>query len=285
MTAPRARILVADDEEILRTVVRASLESAGYEVTCVENGAEAVAALEHRKFDLVILDVWMPGMTGLEALAHLKRNNAGPTAIVMTGDTTPDTTLAAVREQAFQLIRKPFSRAALLTLVERALASTSTARIHVVSASPIWVELVMPCEREAAERIHDFLMQLETELPEETRDAVGNAFRELLLNAIEWGGELDPTRTVRISYVRAKRALIYRISDPGKGFRLEGLTHAAISNPEGKPVEHVGVREQMGLRPGGLGLLLAGALVDELIYNEERNDVMFLKYLPEPGRT
>ncbi len=277
MNPARARILVADDEELLRTLLRASLEAAGYDVTCVEDGAQAAEALERGGFDLAILDVWMPRMTGLEVLARVQE--AAPTAIVMTGDEAPETTLGAVRGQAYQLLRKPFTHDALLAAVARALGSRSPARIEIISASPTWVELEVPCEREAAERIHDFLMQLDTSLPAEVRDSVGHAFRELLLNAVEWGGEFDPTRSVRISYVRAKRALIYRISDPGEGFHLEGLTHAAVTNPEGKPLDHVEVREQLGMRPGGLGLLLAGAVVDELIYNEARNDVMFVKYL------
>jgi anti-sigma regulatory factor (Ser/Thr protein kinase) len=99
-----------------------------------------------------------------------------------------------------------------------------------------------------------------------------------LLNAIEWGGKLDPTRRVRIAYLRAKRMLLYRIADPGSGFRLDELPHAAITYPD-DPIEHMRVRDEKGLRPGGFGLLLVQAKVDELIYNEARNEVVFVKYL------
>ena len=112
----------------------------------------------------------------------------------------------------------------------------------------------------------------------EVRESVGFAFRELLLNAVEWGGKLDPNRKVRIAYLRAKRMLLYRIADPGPGFRLEDLDHAAISH-EGNPIEHMKYREEKGLRPGGFGLLLVTAKVDELLYNEARNEVVFVKYL------
>jgi anti-sigma regulatory factor (Ser/Thr protein kinase) len=141
------------------------------------------------------------------------------------------------------------------------------------------VELLVPCDRAAAERIHDFLMQLESDLPPEVRDAVGHAFRELLLNAVEWGGGLDPAKKVRISCLRARRLLIYRISDPGRGFRFEGLSHAAVTTSGEDPLRHAEVRESLGMRPGGFGILMARALVDELIYNEAQNEVVFVKYL------
>jgi anti-sigma regulatory factor (Ser/Thr protein kinase) len=99
------------------------------------------------------------------------------------------------------------------------------------------------------------------------------------MNAIEWGGKLDPHQFVRIAYLRARRMLLYRIADPGKGFDIDELAHAAVSNPAGDPTEHVQRREAKGLRPGGFGLLMTRAMVDELLYNEKRNEVVFVKYL------
>jgi len=59
------------------------------------------------------------------------------------------------------------------------------------------------------------------------------AFRELLMNAVEMGGGLDPRRRVCISCLRAPRMLFYRIADLGPGFKFEGLTHSAAANPDG----------------------------------------------------
>ena len=143
----------------------------------------------------------------------------------------------------------------------------------------------MPCELHAAERIQEFMNHLKSDLPADVRDRVGQAFRELLLNAIEWGGQLDPNRKVRIAYLRGQRMLMYRISDPGPGFRLENLQHAAIGHPPGEIMEHVAVREEKGIRPGGFGILMAQAMVDEIIYNEARNEVVFIKYLDAPSST
>jgi anti-sigma regulatory factor (Ser/Thr protein kinase) len=101
------------------------------------------------------------------------------------------------------------------------------------------------------------------------------------MNAVEWGGGLDPTRKVRISCLRAKRMILYRIADPGVGFKIEDLPHAAIGQPPDDPIAHMQVREAKGLRPGGFGLLSVRSTVDELLYNEQRNEVVFVKYLDE----
>ena len=57
------------------------------------------------------------------------------------------------------------------------------------------------------------------------------------------------------------------------------LTHAAVNNPPADPMEHASVREEKGLRPGGFGLLMTRQIVDELLYNEAHNEVVFVKYL------
>ena len=149
-----------------------------------------------------------------------------------------------------------------------------------ISAEPHWVELSIPCTREAAERIQGFMNHLEANLSEEIRSRVGQAFRELLLNAVEWGGKLDAARRVRIAQLRSSRMILYRIADPGPGFRIEDLEHAAIGHPD-DPVAHIEVRDKLGLRPGGFGIMMIRAMADELLYNEARNEVVFIKYLPD----
>ena len=230
--ARAAGILVVDDDRLTRHLTRSVLTKAGYRVRTANNGLEALRALKSARFDLILLDVWMPRMDGLAVLDRVKRDKQAPKVIVLTSDDAPDTVLKAMRRRAHQFAHKPLEPAALLTLVR----------------------------------------------PADVRESVGYAFRELLLNAIEWGGKLDPRRRVRISYVRAKRMLLYRIADPGPGFSMEGLTHAAISHPH-TPMGHDVIREQKRIRPGGFGILMVLAKMDELIYNEAQNDVMFVKYL------
>ena len=274
------KVLVVDDDGPVRRLLTKALDKAGMSVTTAEDGVDALQQLRKRKFDVMLLDVWMPRMNGLELLTQLREQPVRPKVVVMTGDTRPETLLTAVREQVFQCIAKPFDPSAVVDLVKKAAETPTTApQIEVLSARPDWVELLVPCDRDSADRIHEFMLRLKSDLPDSVRENVGQAFRELLCNAVEWGGKLDPEKTVRISYLRTKRMLLYRISDPGSGFKFEELDHAACSNPPGDPVHHMSIREQKGLRAGGFGLLLTRSIVDELLYNEQQNEVVFIKYL------
>jgi CheY-like chemotaxis protein/anti-sigma regulatory factor (Ser/Thr protein kinase) len=275
-----ARILVAEDEASLSRVISEILESAGFEVATARDGVEALERLAQSEFDLLLTDIRMPRLDGLELLARIRDMTRRPRVIVLTSDAAPQTVLQAIREQALVYLTKPVHAAQLVSAVQEVLALPPPSHpIEVLSATPQWLELLLPCELAVADRIQGLLEHLETDLSEEVREAVGRVFRELLLNAIEWGGRLDPNRKVRVSYLRARKMLLYRIADPGPGFRLEGLTHAAIANPPDAPVDHAQVREEKGLRPGGLGVLIARSMADELIYNEARNEVVFVKYL------
>jgi CheY-like chemotaxis protein/anti-sigma regulatory factor (Ser/Thr protein kinase) len=257
------------------------LQAAGHRVEQAADGRAALEALGREPFDVMLLDLGLPDMSGLDVLAAVQNLASPPRVVVVTADEAPETLLKAIRGQADRYIAKPLAPDDILQVVDEVLASPPAAAlpITVVSALPEWVELVVPCSLRVAERVHGFMMRLPADLPEAVRESVGTAFRELLSNAVEWGGKLDPTRMVRISCLRARRMLLYRIADPGEGFSLEHLTHAAINNPEGDPLRHAFVREEQGLRPGGLGLAMTRELVDELIYNEARNEVVFIKYL------
>ena len=275
------KILVVDDDRITRHVLRKVLTSAGFSVSVAKDGVDALKVMKSRRFDLLLLDVWMPRMNGIELLTKLRRTKTRPRIIVMTSDEAPQTLLEAVRAQAFRYVHKPVEALALLQTVREVLKATALPPVDVISARPEWVELVVPCTREAAERIQTVMAQLDADLPSELRDSIGYAFRELLLNAVEWGGRLDPKHKVRIACLRTRRMLMYRIADPGAGFKIDELPHAAIGQAPDDPIAHVYVREEKGLRPGGFGLLMVRASVDELIYNEKRNEVVFVKYLDD----
>src|SRR5260370_16073942 len=273
------KILVADDDRTTRFAISSMLKKAGYAVTAAKNGAEALRNIQRKTFDLAFLDIWMPELTGLEVLARVREGESHPKIIMMTSDATPESVLRAIREQAYEYLSKPFPPKEAVEVAERVLRQNASAPIEVISAKPHWVELLIPCTREAAERIQSFLMKLEADLPDDLRSTIGLAFKELLLNAVEWGGKLDPNRKVRIAHVRSSRMLLYRVADPGPGFSFKGLTHAAVCQPANEPVAHVNVRDQLGIRPGGFGISMIRAIADELLYNEAQNEVIFIKYL------
>jgi CheY-like chemotaxis protein/anti-sigma regulatory factor (Ser/Thr protein kinase) len=277
------KILVVDDDQATRHVLRKVLTGAGFSATVAKDGVDGLKALKSHRYDLLLLDVWMPRMNGLELLTKLRETKARPRVVVMTSDDAPQTVLETVRERAFKYVHKPVEALVLLQTVREVLAAAEPPPVEVISARPEWVELVVPCTREAAERIQTVMAQLDTDLPADLRDTIGYAFRELLLNAVEWGGRLDPKRKVRIACLRTQRMLMYRIADPGSGFKIDDLPHAAIGHAPDDPIGHMLVREEKGIRPGGFGLLMVRNSVDELIYNEKRNEVVFVKYLNAPA--
>jgi CheY-like chemotaxis protein/anti-sigma regulatory factor (Ser/Thr protein kinase) len=280
----RADVLIVDDDAATRDGLRALLRNAGFVVEDARDGDEAMQKIAEHAFRVVLLDMQLPGVTGRDVLARCVASTTPSKVIVMTGRDPSDAALSALRGRAYEFLPKPIEPRHLLDVVRRALtAAPDVTAIEVVSARPEWVELLVPCTREAVDRIHSFLQQLEADLPGDIRESVSLAFRELLLNGIEWGGGLNPAQKVRVACLRAGRMLLYRISDPGPGFTFENLTHAAIF--EGSDgLSHDRVREEKGIRPGGFGLVLIRAIADELIYNEQQNEVVFVKYLDEAPR-
>jgi two-component system nitrogen regulation response regulator GlnG len=123
MNQVSARILIADDEDSLRWVLEKGLRQAGYEVTAVKDGMSAIKAFEAEPFDIVFLDVRMPGVDGLAALARLREVRADATVVVMTAHGTMDTAIQAMQRGAYDYLAKPFDLDEVLLLAERALAA------------------------------------------------------------------------------------------------------------------------------------------------------------------
>ncbi|MBI1848688.1 MAG: sigma-54-dependent Fis family transcriptional regulator [Candidatus Rokubacteria bacterium] len=125
-----ARILVADDEDGLRWVLEKGLRQAGHEVTAAKDGESALRSVEAEPFDLVFLDVRMPGVDGLTALARIRELRPATHVIVMTAHGTMETAIQAMQRGAYDYLAKPFDLDEVLLLTERALeASRLTAEV------------------------------------------------------------------------------------------------------------------------------------------------------------
>jgi DNA-binding NtrC family response regulator len=120
MTPPK-RVLVIDDEEALCRMVEAVLTDAGYAVTTATRSYEAVEAFDPGRFDLVVTDVKMPGMDGLEVLQRVKA--AAPTmpVIVITAHATVEMSIQALRKGAYDMVTKPFEPEELIYRIRNAL--------------------------------------------------------------------------------------------------------------------------------------------------------------------
>lgn len=275
-----SRILVVDDDPDVHGLLVAALAAPDREIESAFDGAQALLRIAAVPFDLVLTDVNMPELNGLALLERIQEIRPATRVVVMTVANTPETIVRAIREKAYTYFSKPFMLQSVADVVTSALANNSAHDdIEVLSARPNWLSLRLRCKMETADRILQFLHAMGTDLPEMEQQEIAMAFREILLNAIEHGGGSDPRNKVIVSFVRAEHAILYYVRDPGKGFSFDELSHAAVSNPLESPIEHIEVRQHMGLRPGGYGILMTRKLVDEMIYNEAGNEVLLIKYL------
>jgi Response regulator containing CheY-like receiver, AAA-type ATPase, and DNA-binding domains len=123
-----ARIMIVDDEKAIRDSLRGLFEDEDYRVSCAASGEEAVARFRKEPVDCVLLDIWMPGIDGLETLARLKTMDDDLPVIMMSGHATIDTAVRATRQGAFDFVEKPLSSDKLLILIRNALEKRQLAR-------------------------------------------------------------------------------------------------------------------------------------------------------------
>jgi DNA-binding response OmpR family regulator len=276
--AVRNALLVGRDfrtEEQLRNI----LEHDNWTIQRARDNATALAMAQRRNFDLILTSEKTSGKQDIELLRKIRRIRPHTRLIILADESTPMDVITSMRERAFSYFSKPYSPDALAVMIQHAIKDPGwDDGIDVVSATPEWIRIRARCDLKTADRVLQFFDEI-AELPDRERNAVGSAFREMLTNAIEHGGRLDPTQQVEISYVRARHMVTCLINDPGEGFTLDEIPHAAIANPDDDPVRHLEYRDARGMRPGGFGVLLAQKLVDQLVYNEQGNGVLLIKYL------
>ena len=279
-TAPaKTALVVASGKDIDELLTRV-LASDGWSIHCAVDNQHALALATTEPFGLIVTGRKMLAADDVEILRRIRSARAHVRLIILTDRFTPGDVISAMREGAFSYFSAPVDASELAEMVRAAMASPCwDDGIEVLSATPAWVHLAARCDIPTADRLVQFLRGVrDPDVPE----GIIFAFREVLLNAMEYGGNFDPSQHVEISFVRARRAVACRVKDPGQGFSLEELRHAAINRPAEDLLGHIAVREAQGLRPGGFGILLAKGLVDELIYSEQGNEVLLVKYIDPP---
>ena len=124
------RILIVDDDHAMRLALSESLESCGYDIGSAENGNEALSLFNKRKFDLVVTDMKMPGMTGIEVLQGVKKLSPDIPVILITAYGTVNTAVEAMKEGAAEFIMKPFSLDELEAVVKNVINTYKTEASH-----------------------------------------------------------------------------------------------------------------------------------------------------------
>ena len=281
-----SRVLIIGNHAEVSCQLGDALTASEFPMEYAVGHADALQRLRMRSFGVVITNPDSAVDEDLALLEEMRTIRPGVKCIVLAAHSTQDEVIAALRARVFACFTPPFDTGEIANLA-RAAASESQWRedIQVLSAKPGWVSVRVNCRLLTAERLMTFAKELNAQLPEDIRQEILLALREILLNAMEHGAAFNPEQVVEVTAVRTGRALVFYVRDPGAGFRRESLSHAAGTDPSDDPLAHVAQREEDGMRAGGYGLLLVSGIVDELIYSEIGNEVLLIKYVDQaPAR-
>jgi anti-sigma regulatory factor (Ser/Thr protein kinase)/CheY-like chemotaxis protein len=245
-----------------------------------QGSAHALRLLRQHSYDAVVTDCSTSVDEDLALLEEMREIRPSVKVVLLTPAAAPEELIRALRARVFAVFNAPFEPCEVVEMVQLAVQeSDGWDGIEVLSATRHWVRLRLDCRRLTAERALIFLNQLrERDIADPERADLMLAVREVLMNAIEHGGGFDPEQVVELVAVRTARAIVFHIRDPGPGFEISNLPHAAISNPPDDPEAHMDERERAGLRTGGFGLLLARSIVNEMILSEHGNEILLVKH-------
>jgi DNA-binding NtrC family response regulator len=121
MPVRKPKILVVDDMRNMRLTLAGTIEEQGYDVTGVEDGYQAINAVKQTHFDLIFMDIKMPGINGVQTFREIKKISPGSVVVMMTGFAVEDLVKEALNEGAFSVIYKPFDIEKVVSLVESVL--------------------------------------------------------------------------------------------------------------------------------------------------------------------
>ncbi len=134
------KVLVVDDDKILQQSVKDALEYHQFQVEVADNGKIAVEKVYGSKFDLVVMDVNMPQMSGMEALVEMKKHDPSLIVLIMTAYSNVNDAVKAVKEGAYNYLEKPITSENLVALIKRALKARSLVETTAFSAPKISVD-------------------------------------------------------------------------------------------------------------------------------------------------
>ena len=273
-------VLVIGKDRPVAAGLQASALLQSHDVRRCSGNMEALQVVRQRPVEVVVTDTETTIGEDLSLTYELRDARPGLRVIALAPTATHDDLMAALREHVFACFTPPFDVGEIADMVVSALnVSDWRDGVEVVSGLPHWVTLRVSCQQLTAERLVRFMTEHLTMVPEDERDLLIAAFREMLLNAIEHGGGFDSGQIVEVTAAKTARAVVYHFRDPGTGFDRRALSWAAASATPDEVVATALRRAEMGLRPGGFGMLIAREVADELVYNERGNEALLIKHL------
>lgn len=296
------RILVVDDEDIIREVIASKIsKSLGYEVSQANNGKGALAEIDRAMPDLVVTDIKMPEMSGIELLSEIRKRRATVPVIILTGYGTMEDAIAAIRLGAKSFIKKPFDINQIISLIENIFA------VHQETAD---VQEVVPFIRSQSFTIripnnYIYLSKVINYVFATVRDCwemdssrlndIKVSLYEALLNAFEHGNLVvdkeDKGKCLMLGHNEYRKYLLERMEEPRN--RGKSITVFVSIDPirsevrvldDGAGFDHSRFDEDLDpeafMKTYGRGLFLIKSLMDEVSFNDRGNMIRFLKYRP-----
>ncbi|MGQ9632518.1 MAG: response regulator [bacterium] len=262
-------ICVVDDDADVRETLCDVLQESGYKTIGFPDGPRALQRLEKEPVDIVITDLMMPEMDGLELLESIKEIDPELPVIIITGYATVERTIEALRRGANNFITKPFKAEDIIEIVRR----TINTRMLLFKDRDKLREIESKLEFEIPSRsdyissaIYNILSVARTFGFTEKQlntSRVGLAIHEALLNAITHGNKGDPEKKVKIRCLADSDKITIAIEDEGDGFDV-----TSTPNP---------LSPENFYKPSGRGLMFIKYYMDEVKFNERGNEIRMVK--------
>ena len=215
----RQRVMAIRPDPALVTILTSVLNPRYYELECAAGNIDSLRRIRDRAFDVVITDASTSIDEDLALASELKAVRPEIKAIVLAPLASHDDLLDAIRAEVFACFTPPFDYQEIATMTATALAAEDWANaIQIVSGSAHWLTLKVASHLLTADRVVRFMTELQASAPDESRDLLIAAFRELLINAMEHGAGFDREKVVEVTAARTSRAIDYHFKDPGPGF-------------------------------------------------------------------
>ncbi|HEY0872320.1 MAG TPA: ATP-binding protein [Vicinamibacterales bacterium] len=241
---------------------------------------EELPELRQQSWDVVVTNLGTTPSESLALIEQTSRLHPSVRVITLFPAATNQEIIDAIRARVFACFVAPFDPGAIADMIQTALRATDWRDgIEVISGLPHWLTLRVASHLLTADRVIGFVSEMQKGMPDDERDLLLAAFRELLLNAMEHGAGFDAEKIIEVTAAKTARAIVFHFRDPGLGFDADDLRHAAASESPDEVLASAFERANRGLRPGGFGMLIARQIADELVYNERRNEVLMIKHL------
>jgi DNA-binding response OmpR family regulator len=273
--------LIVEDHPDQAEMVARLLRLRDYEPIVAETGERGLDLVRRHAPDVVLLDLMLPDITGFDVCRLLRSDRATmlTPVVMLTALGDNENRLHGFRVGANAYVTKPYGIQELFDAITAARAWRADIELGDMHGE-IHVEL--NSEITLLQDLNDFLMTVckVTPLDNDQVMQLRQAVMEMAQNAIEWGNRHQSDRLVNITYRIYEERIEIVVRDQGTGFDLNNLPHAAMADD---PFSHLDVRDKLGLRAGGFGLMICKGMVDELRYNDSGNEVTLIKRFSQRG--